>query len=115
MTVVQIDVKAMRVAAAAVVAGGIALPAHAGLPCPLRTITGVPCPLCGLTTSVKALMHLHGVDALRANPGGVVVVAGAVAVLLFARRWAAVRIPAALPIALVSIMWIAELFRFHIL
>ena len=40
----------------------------AGLPCPLRTVTGVPCPACGLTTAAVALVHGQITAAFAANP-----------------------------------------------
>ena len=58
------------------------LPGHAGLPCPLRTLTGVPCPMCGMTTSVEATLHGHPGSALGANPAGPALVLCAVAILL---------------------------------
>lgn len=43
--------------------------------CLLRATTGVPCPLCGGTTAVVRLGHGHVVDALRASPLAVGLVA----------------------------------------
>lgn len=40
----------------------------AGLPCPLRTLTGVPCPACGLTTAAVALVRGQVGAAFAANP-----------------------------------------------
>jgi len=90
------------------------LPAGAGLPCPLRTLTGVPCPLCGMQTSVKATLAGHLGRALAANPAGVVAVL--LALVLVVARPAAVRVPP-LPVVLTGLasMWVFELARFGIL
>jgi hypothetical protein len=90
------------------------LPGPDGIPCPLRTLTGVPCPLCGMTTSVTAAMHLHPVEAIAANPAGVLAVLVAVALLALYRR-RTVDVPVwVLPVALVAMeLW--ELVRFGII
>jgi hypothetical protein len=90
------------------------LPGPDGVPCPLRTFTGIPCPLCGMTTSVTAATHLRPLEAMAANPAGVLAVLVAVALLVFYKR-RTIRVPMwALPIALVA-MEIWELGRFGIL
>ena len=87
-----------------------ALPFHVGIPCPLRLLTGLPCPLCGMTTSVEATVHLRIVDALAANPAGVVAVV--VAIVLLIRRPATV--PVSMPVVLAGLaaMWAFQLHRF---
>lgn len=40
----------------------------AGLPCPLRAVTGIPCPMCGMTTASVALVRGRLTDAVAANP-----------------------------------------------
>ena len=90
------------------------LPAHAGLPCPLRTFTGIPCPFCGMTTSVTNAVQLKWGSALAANPAGLLVVFAAVA-LLAVPRLRAVDVPRWLPHAALTLMWMWELFRFGIL
>jgi hypothetical protein len=111
-----VDPTGLRLAGLTMLAAGAALPFapdHVGLPCPLRTATGIPCPLCGMTTSVEAMVRfdLHG--ALAANPAGPVAVVVAVALLLLRPR--AVRLPlAAVPVALLA-LWLFELHRFSIL
>jgi hypothetical protein len=90
------------------------LPGHAGLPCPLRTLTGVPCPLCGMSTSVEATVHGHFVSALQANPAGPFAVLAAL--FLLARRPARpVRLPTAALVMLLLGMWIFELHRFALI
>jgi hypothetical protein len=89
------------------------LPDGAGLPCPLRTLTGVPCPLCGMQTSVKATLAGHLGEAVAANPAGVVAVV--VAVVLLVARPATVRLPPALVLSGLAAMWVFELVRFGLL
>ncbi|HYI45510.1 MAG TPA: DUF2752 domain-containing protein [Actinomycetota bacterium] len=89
------------------------LPGHAGLICPLRTMTGIPCPLCGMTTSVVATSRGRFSEALAANPAGVVFVIGAVALLIV--RPKKVRLPVAALIAAALAMWVFQLFRFSVL
>jgi hypothetical protein len=111
---VTIDVSDARGAAAAMLAAGATLPllpGHAGLPCPLRMLTGVPCPLCGMTTSVEATLHAHPLAALAANPAGPLAVLAAVA-LLVRRPTRALRLPLAAVVVLLAVMWVFELHRF---
>lgn len=56
------------VAAAAVVWPAFESATGAGLPCPLRTVTGIPCPMCGMTTASVALVRGRLHDAVAANP-----------------------------------------------
>jgi hypothetical protein len=90
------------------------LPLHAGIPCPLRTLTGIPCPLCGMTTSVTDTVQMKWGSAVAANPAGVLIVLAAI-LLLAAPRLKAVDVPRWLPHAALTLMWMWELFRFGIL
>jgi Protein of unknown function (DUF2752) len=90
------------------------LPGHAGLPCPLRTLTGVPCPICGMTTSVEATVHGHLIAALQANPAGPLAVLAAV-LLLVRRPSRAIRIPTLAVAGLLLGLWIFELHRFSLI
>ena len=90
------------------------LPGHAGLPCPMRTLTGVPCPLCGMTTSVEATVHGDFLAGLRANPAGPVLVLAALA-LLVRRPARPLRIPTAAVAGLVLGLWLFELHRFSLI
>jgi Protein of unknown function (DUF2752) len=107
----------LRGAAVVLLGGGVLLPllpGHAGLPCPLRTLTGVPCPLCGMTTSVEATLHAHPLAAVDANPAGPFLVATAVA-LLIRRPARAVQIPLVVVVLALAVLWLFELHRFSIL
>ncbi len=89
-----------------------ALPGHPGLPCPLRALTGVPCPLCGMTTSVTETVELDLAGGVAANPGGVVLVALAIAILLGPARRVVVR--SSLVYFALAATWLWELHRFSI-
>lgn len=113
---VTIDLVAFRRLGLAMLALGLVLPllhVRTLFPCPLRTLTGVPCPLCGMTTSVVALMHLHPGRALDANPIGLLVVAVALALILLRPR--KVQIPIGLFVLAAAASWLFELHRFGIL
>lgn len=112
----ELDLPDLRGAAVAMLGAAAVLPllpGHAGLPCPLRTLTGVPCPLCGMTTSVEATVHGHPVAALAANPAGPVALLVAVA-LLVRRERQSLRVPTVVLLAVVLGMWLFELRRFAI-
>ena len=111
-----VDLRDARIAGAAMLVAGLALPAlpgHPGLACPLRTFTGVPCPLCGMTTSVEDTLHLRLGDAVAANPCGVALVAAAIVLLV--RRPAEVALPRLAPLAVLAATWLFELHRFGFL
>lgn len=112
-----VDLGELRAPGAALLAAAAVLPllpGPDGLPCPLRSLTGVPCPLCGMTTSVRAAVHLDPLQALAANPAGVVAVLLVVGLLL-SRGRREVTFPVWLvPVALV-LMEIWQLARFDFL
>ena len=114
--VLALDPAGLRTAGVAMLGLGVVLPllpGNPGLPCPLRTATGVPCPLCGMSTSVEAVLRLDLHGALAANPAGLL--AMAVALALLAVRPRRLRVPVFLvPLAL-SMMWLFELHRFSYL
>lgn len=89
------------------------LPWSLGVTCPLRRLTGIPCPLCGMTTSVIATVDLRIYDALAANPGGVVAVVVAVALLV--RRPAVLSVRQWPALAGLAALWLFELNRFGFL
>ena len=113
---VALDGRELWTAGAFALAAGAVLPllpGDAGLPCPLRTVTGVPCPLCGMTTSVEAAVHLHPAEAFAANPGGLLLVAAALVLLVV--RPARLRVPALAAPTVLALLWLFELERFSIL
>lgn len=111
-----IDAAGLRAAGLAMLAAGAALPFapdHVGFPCPLRAATGIPCPLCGMTTSVEAMVRLDVHDAFAANPAGPIAVVVAIALLIVRPR--TVRFPLFLVPIVFTVLWLFELHRFSIL
>jgi hypothetical protein len=111
------DTSDARGAALAMIAAAATLPllpGHAGIPCPLRTLTGVPCPLCGMTTSVEATVHGHLLEALQANPAGPFALLAALALLL-RRPSRPIRVPTIAVAAVVLGLWLFELHRFSLI
>jgi len=88
------------------------LPASAGIPCPLRSLTGIPCPFCGLTTALRDFGGGHLDRSVGAAPLGIFVVAVAVLILLggLPRRMS-LAIWAIVPV--LGAEWAFELTRFH--
>jgi hypothetical protein len=87
------------------------LPGHDTVTCPLRATTGVPCPLCGMTRGVGAVLRGDVMHAMALNPGGVLLVAVVIAVLV-ARQRPTVRIPAWLPLLVLGAMWAFQLLKY---
>ncbi len=106
----------LRVASAVLLGGAAAraaIPGEPGLPCPLRALTGVPCPLCGMTTSVTSSVELDLAGAFAANPGGILLVVLALAILLGPARRLVV--PVGVVYFGLAASWLWELQRFSIL
>ncbi|HEX5614778.1 MAG TPA: DUF2752 domain-containing protein [Acidimicrobiia bacterium] len=81
----EIPVAPARPLAAALLVGGALWqlsPIHPPLVCPLRATTGIPCPFCGMTRAVTAAVRGDVAASLRYNPGGIVLVVLAIAVLV---------------------------------
>lgn len=113
---IRLDDSDIRIASAALLglaAARAVIPGEPGLSCPLRALTGVPCPLCGMTTSVTSSVELDLAEAVAANPGGVVLVALAVAILLGPTRRLVV--PTGVVYLALAASWVWELQRFSIL
>ena len=90
---------------------GMVIPFPVYPPCPLLSITGVPCPMCGMTRSVRSLMHGDLAASVRYQPFGMIAaLAGAAIILMWAvprtRRIASVDIPVAVAVSCVAASWI---------
>jgi hypothetical protein len=112
-----VELSDVRTAAGVMLVGAAVRAAMAhpvGIACPMRTITGVPCPLCGMTTSVTAAARFDVAGSVAANPGGLVAIAVAVAVLVFRQR-RTISMPAWVMPAALGLMWVFELHRFHVI
>jgi Protein of unknown function (DUF2752) len=110
-----VDVGPLRLAGGAVLAAAAARPlvagGHLGVACPLRSVTGVPCPLCGMTRGVTALVHGDVGRAVILNPGSVLVVFAAVALLVMWRVHH-VTVPTWTIPATVALLWAFELTKY---
>jgi hypothetical protein len=82
-----------------------------GIPCPLRLMTGVPCPLCGMTRGVTDAVHGDLARAVGLNPGSVLLVVAAIALLVAWRR-RTVAFPTWLPAVLLAALWAFQLFKY---
>jgi hypothetical protein len=89
------------------------VPGYPGITCPLRAATGIPCPLCGLTTSVRALLTFDPTTSLALNPLGPVTLLVTGIALLGLRR--AVEVPAALIGVTLVASWAYQLLRFSVI
>lgn len=113
----SVDLHDLRIAGSVMLAGAVLLPllpGPDGVPCPLRSLTGIPCPLCGMTTSVTAAVHFDPLQALAANPAGVLAVVVAVGLLVFRHRRMADVPVWAMPVGLV-LMEVWQLARAGVL
>lgn len=102
-------------AAVFLAAGSVAARAWpgAGLPCPLRSLTGVPCPFCGLQTSVKSTLAFDLGGALAAAPAGVLAVLAAVWLVFRPPPLPVVRqLRPGLVAAALALMWAFQLGRY---
>ncbi len=107
------DLRPLRVAAAAMLAVAAVwprLPVPHVTTCPLRLVTGVPCPFCGMTRGVVAAVHGDVIGSLVFNPGAVVLLALAVA-LLVAWRVRRVSIPVWVLVGWFGTLWAYQLFK----
>ncbi len=112
---VNLDLKGLRFAAVTMLVGALVF-RFASLPsvvlCPLRRLTGVPCPFCGMTRSVVAVGHGDLGASLALNPGGIVLVVGAIALLLVGRRWRRLAVPTWAIATFFALLWAYQLFKY---
>lgn len=113
LTVRTVDLRRASVGMLGLGLASARLPGVPGLACPLRLLTGVPCPLCGMTTSVEAVLGGHLTTALTANPFGVLAVIAAV--LLLVAPPVKLRLPALALAAVGLASWLFQLDRFGFL
>ena len=79
--------------------------------CPLRALTGIPCPFCGMTRGVIEAVHGHLVDSFLFNPGALLLVAVAVALLVM-WRVDRVRLPVWSPFVFFGALWAFQLWKY---
>ena len=108
-------------------AGAVAFPMlpDLGVLCPLRRVTGIPCPMCGSTTAVLHLARAEPLQALAANPLGVLIAVCCIAAFLPARVLAPMgarltswrnrlgrRATVGITVVVFGALWLYELRRF---
>lgn len=89
------------------------VPFYPGIACPLRAVTGIPCPSCGMTGSIQSCLTLDFARAMAQNPGGVLLLTGAVVALILRPR--EIRVPLVAGAAAVFSLWIFQLVRFGVI
>jgi hypothetical protein len=111
----SVDLRPLRVAGGAMltVATAATVVPVTSVPyrCPLRALTGIPCPFCGMTRGVIEAVHGHVVDSFLYNPGALLLVALAVA-LLVAWRVERVSVPAWTPFVFFGALWAFQLWKY---
>lgn len=87
------DVRIGGIALVGLAAAWKRLPVHPSFHCPLRTLTGVPCPFCGMTRACIAAAHGHIGQSLAYNPGGILVFAAAIVLIVRPGWLRRIRVP----------------------
>jgi len=111
---VAFDLKPLRVAGAAMICIAAVRPALPGTDlvlCPLRRVTGVPCAFCGMTRAVTAAVHGDFGASLFFNPGGLLIIALAV-LLLVAWRWRRAVVPVWAVLTFFALLWAYQIFKY---
>jgi len=111
--VLSLDTRSLRVAGASTLglAAALALlPGHDTVACPLRAATGVPCPFCGMTRGVAHALRGDLGGAFALNPGSLLLVFGAIALVALVRR-PTIRVPAWAPVVLIVALWSFQLAK----
>jgi hypothetical protein len=72
----------------------------------MRAVTGIPCPLCGMTRACIAAVHGHLGASLAFNPGGLLVIAVAIAALVRPRWLVRARPPVWMMVGALGALWI---------
>ena len=111
---VEVDLRPLRLLGIVMFVGAFVhplLPFTGPVLCPLRRVTGVPCPFCGMTRGVIALAHGDLFSSLTFNPGAVVIVALAVAILV-AWRVQRVAMPTWTIVSFFVLLWAYQLFKY---
>lgn len=111
----SVDLRPLRVAGAGMLTVAALSPPFpmASVPyrCPLRAITGIPCPFCGMTRGVIEAVHGHLSASFLFNPGAMLLVALAVA-LLVAWRVQRVSVPVWAPFVFFGLLWSFQLWKY---